>query len=41
MEVYRDRERIFQLSTNLISKCIGNKDKSLIRIEILFTSGLK
>lgn len=42
MEVYRDRGRkTFQFSTNLISKYIGNKKKSLIRIDIVFASRLK
>lgn len=41
-EVQRDRERkTFKLSTNLISKFIGNKNKSHLRIGILGASGLK
>lgn len=36
MEGQRDRERkTVKCSTNLISKCIGNKNKRLIRIDIL------
>lgn len=42
MEVQRDRERkTFKFFTNLISKCIGNKNKCFIRIDILFASRLK